>query len=136
MWSHLSLKEDKVATDFPAELLRGFKAPYILTHGALCPPESPPHGLTPSNKGLISREFMKTCQLATSSPFIICTVIQSEGRRRRGQQMTRWLGGITDSTDMSLSKFQEKVKDGEACCAAVHGIANGRTRLSEQRQSI
>ena len=50
--------------------------------------------------------------------------------------MTRWLGGVTDSTDMSLSKFQEKVKDRDARCAAVHGIAKGRTQLSEQRQSI
>ena len=53
------------------------------------------------------------------------------GRRRRGRQRMRWLGGVTDSMGMSLSKVQEFVMDRDAWHAAIHGVAKSRTRLSD-----
>jgi len=59
-----------------------------------------------------------------------------EGRKRRGQQRMRWLGDITDSMDIGLSKFQVMLKEWEAWCAAVHGVTKSPTQLHDSKMMM
>ena len=85
--------------------------------------------LTPRTKHL---SFVRL----TQSNYLPALLRQIEGKRRRGQQRLRWLDSITDSKDVSLSKLQQMVKDREAWCAAVHGVAKSWTQLSNRTTKV